>query len=86
MDKKNFGGKFGSKTNREPIRMDFFPFWGSLGVIFQKNPKMGVFQILNFPEALSQLPLDLESSNFFGRLLHYAEQNVEYHFGWFGLV
>ena len=42
----------------------FFSFLGFSGGHFPKNPKMDVFQILNFPEALSQLQLDLESGIF----------------------
>ena len=34
-----FGEPLGFKTTREPIRIDFFPFWGSLGAIFQKTLK-----------------------------------------------
>ena len=42
----------------------FLPFWGASGGHFSKNPKFDIFQILNFPEVLFQLPLDLESWNF----------------------
>ena len=61
MDKFFFGESLGSKTTREPIRIDFLPFWGASGGHFSKNPKFDIFQILNFPEVLFQLPLDLES-------------------------
>ena len=40
IDKKLSGGKFGSKTNRKPIRIDFCPFWEVLGAIFQKTLKL----------------------------------------------
>ena len=88
MDEIFFGEAVGSKTTRKHIRIDFFPFLGSLGAIFQRNPKMDVFQILNFLEALSQLPLDLESRIIFWQVLTLCLTKCSIPLGlvWFGLI
>ena len=41
-----FGGVLGSKPTREPIRIDFCPFWANL--FLKKSPKIEDFHILNF--------------------------------------
>ena len=66
----------------------FLPFLGAPGGHFSKNPKMDVFQILNFPDSISQLPLDLESWNFFwyALTLCWTKCSIPLWLVWFGLV
>ena len=66
----------------------FFPFLGGPGGHFSKNPKFFVFQILNFPDPISRLPLDLESSNFFWYALTWCwtDCSIPHWLVWFGLV
>ena len=66
----------------------FLPFLGASGGHFSKKPKFDIFQILNFPDPISQLPLDLESSNFFWYALTWCwtDCSIPHWLVWFGLV
>ena len=66
----------------------FLPFLGAPGGHFSKNPKMDIFQILNFPDPVSQLPLDLESWNFFWYALTLCliKCSIPLWLVWFGLI
>ena len=86
---ENFFGKpFGSPMTKNTLFLVFFPFWGGPGGHFSKNPKFFVFQILNFPDPISRLPLDLESSNFFWYALTWCwtDCSIPHWLVWFGLV
>ena len=51
---------WGPKPPGNPSELIFALFGGLWGPFFKK-PKFDIFQILNFPDPVSQLPLNLES-------------------------
>ena len=76
---------WGPKQPRNPSELIFAPF-GSLLGHFSKILKIAVFQILSFLEVLSQLPLVLESWNFYGRLLDDTKCSVSLRLVLVGLI
>ena len=81
-----FGRPFGSPIPKTTIRIDFLPFWGALGALFQKTLKFTFFKFPTFRVNFLGYYWTQRAEIFFGMLSYYAQLILVYHTAWFGLV